>query len=182
MLPITCRPKKRNVKAVFAEFNLPVTNSLELNIAVRHDQYDGFGGTTNPKYSFKWHPIDWLVFRGAYSTGFKVPDFAKLFRGITETQYTGLDLADPAKCPNGRYNPDVANCNVQIRPDIVTGGNPNLQPEEAKAARAGRCHRTDGQLQCQRGLVANRALQHHPQRIQSIHDDRQPHVCVQLHS
>ncbi len=125
-------PKKRNVKAVFAEFNLPVTNSLELNIAVRHDQYDGFGGTTNPKYSFKWHPIDWLVFRGAYSTGFKVPDFAKLFRGITETQYTGLDLADPAKCPNGRYNPDVANCNVQIRPDIVTGGNPNLKPEEAK--------------------------------------------------
>ena len=125
-------PKSRNVKAVFAELNLPVVDSLEVNLAVRHDRYDGFGGTTNPKYSFKWQPIDWLAFRGAYSTGFKVPDFAKLFRGITETQYTGLDLADPAVCPNGRYNPDVANCNVQIRPDIVTGGNPNLMPEEAK--------------------------------------------------
>lgn len=125
-------PKKRNVKAAFAELNLPVVDSLEVNLAVRHDRYDGFGGTTNPKYSFKWQPMDWLVFRGAYSTGFKVPDFAKLFRGITETQYTGLDLADPSICPNGRYNPDVANCNVQIRPDIVTGGNPNLKPEEAK--------------------------------------------------
>ena len=125
-------PKKRNVKAAFAELNLPVVDSLEVNLAVRHDRYDGFGGTTNPKYSFKWQPMDWLVFRGAYSTGFKVPDFAKLFRGITETQYTGLDLADPSICPNGRYNPDVANCNVQIRPNIVTGGNPNLEPEEAK--------------------------------------------------
>ncbi|MGX9718745.1 TonB-dependent receptor domain-containing protein [Stenotrophomonas acidaminiphila] len=125
-------PKQRNVKAVFAEFNLPVVDSLEVNLAVRHDRYDGFGGTTNPKYSFKWQPIDWLVFRGSYSTGFKVPDFAKLFRGITESQYTGLDLADPATCPRGQYNPDVANCSEQIRPDIITGGNPNLKPEEAE--------------------------------------------------
>lgn len=124
-------PKQRDVKAAFAEFNVPVFDSLELNLAVRRDQYDGFGSTVNPKYSFKYKPMDWVAFRGSYSTGFKVPDFAKLFRGITESQYTGLDLADPATCPNGRYNPDVANCNVQIRPDIVTGGNPALMPEEA---------------------------------------------------
>ncbi len=124
-------PKQRNVKAAFAEFNLPVFDSLELNLAARHDRYDGFGSSTNPKYSFKWQPVDWLAFRGSYSTGFKVPDFAKLFRGVTETQYTGLDLADPSICPNGQFNPDVANCNVQIRPDIITGGNPNLKPEEA---------------------------------------------------
>jgi iron complex outermembrane receptor protein len=124
--------KSRDVKAVFAEVNVPVVDSLVLNLAVRRDQYDGFGASTNPKYSFKWQPVDWLAFRGSYSTGFKVPDFAKLFRGVTETQYTGLDLADPAICPKGQYNPDVANCNVQIRPDIVTGGNPDLQPEEAK--------------------------------------------------
>ncbi|MEG3048933.1 MAG: TonB-dependent receptor, partial [Thermomonas sp.] len=124
-------PKRRDIKAVFAEFNVPVLDSLELNLAVRHDRYDGFGGTTNPKYSFKWQPFESLVFRGSYSTGFKVPDFAKLFRGLTETQYTGLDLADPSVCPNGRYNPDVANCNVQIRPDILSGGNPALMPEEA---------------------------------------------------
>ncbi len=126
-------PKKtRNVKAIFAEFNVPVFDSLSLDLAVRHDRYDGFGGTTNPKYSFKWQPVDWLAFRGSYSTGFKVPDFAKLFRGITESQYTGLDLADPAICPKGQFNPNVANCSVQIRPDIISGGNPKLEPEKAK--------------------------------------------------
>lgn len=124
--------QRRDVKAVFAEVYLPILDSLELTLAGRHDRYDGFGSTTNPKYSFKYQPVDWLAFRGAYSTGFKVPDFAKLFRGITESPYTGLDLADPASCPGGVYNPDVAGCDVQIRPDIVTGGNPNLQPEEAE--------------------------------------------------
>ncbi|WP_337926360.1 TonB-dependent receptor domain-containing protein [Luteimonas saliphila] len=122
----------RNVKAVFAEVYLPVLDSLEFTLAGRYDRYDGFGSTTNPKYSFKYQPVEWLAIRGAYSTGFKVPDFAKLFRGITQTLYTGLDLADPATCPGGVYNPNVAGCNVQIRPDIITGGNPNLQPEEAE--------------------------------------------------
>ena len=123
--------KTRNVKAAFAEFNVPVFDSLELNLAVRHDRYDGFGSSTNPKYSFMYRPASWLAFRGSYSTGFKVPDFAKLYRGVTESQYTGLDLADPAICPNGQFNPDVPNCSVQIRPDIITGGNQNLKPEEA---------------------------------------------------
>ena len=46
-------PKTRDVKAFFAEFNIPVFDSLELNLAGRRDQYNGFGASTNPKYSFK---------------------------------------------------------------------------------------------------------------------------------
>jgi len=122
------------VKALFAEFNVPVLDSLDVTIAGRYDNYGDFGTSTNPKYSFKWQPVDWLVFRGAYSTGFKIPDFARLLRGTSEVQYTGLDLADPAICPGGRYNPNssVAGCTVQVRPNILAGGNPNLIPEEAK--------------------------------------------------
>ncbi|MGN7724528.1 TonB-dependent receptor domain-containing protein [Luteimonas sp. 22616] len=122
----------RDVKAAFAEIYLPVFDSLEVTLAGRHDRYDGFGGTTNPKYSFKYQPADWLAFRGAYSTGFKVPSFAQLFRDSAETQYTNLDLADPATCPGGIYNPQVAGCDVQIQPDILIGGNPALEPEESK--------------------------------------------------
>ena len=106
----------RDVKAVFAEFNLPVFDSLSLTVAGRYDNYGSFGSSTNPKYSFKWQPIDWLVFRGAYSTGFKIPDFARLLRGTSEIQYTGLDLADPLTCPGGKYNPNstIPGCTVQV--------------------------------------------------------------------
>src|SRR3546814_1588350 len=65
-------------------------------------------------------------------TGFKVPSFAQLFRASAETQYTNLDLADPAICPGGIYNPQVAGCDVQIQPDILIGGNAALEPEESK--------------------------------------------------
>lgn len=129
-------PVHRDIKAVFAEVYLPLFDSLEVTIAGRYDHYSGFGATTNPKYSFKYQPVEWLAFRGAYSTGFKVPDFAKLFRGIAETPYTGLDLADPASCPSGIYDPGVAGCE-QIRPIILSGGKPDLDPEESKQSSFG---------------------------------------------
>jgi iron complex outermembrane receptor protein len=121
----------RDVKAVFAEFYLPVFSQLDVTLAGRYDHYSGFGATTNPKVSFKYQPIDSLAFRGAYSTGFKVPSFNQLFNGITESQYAGLDLADPASCPGGRANETVAGCEV-IRPTELFGGKADLKPEESK--------------------------------------------------
>jgi iron complex outermembrane receptor protein len=121
----------RDIRAVFAEAYFPIVDSFDITLAGRYDRYDGFGSTTNPKASFKWQPVDWLLFRGAYSTGFKVPSFNQLFNGVTEVLYTGLDLADPATCPGGRANPNVPGCEV-IRPNELFGGKTDLEPEESK--------------------------------------------------
>jgi len=121
----------RDIKAVFVEFQLPVFKGFDLNLAGRYDHYSGFGATSNPKVSFKYQPIESLLFRGAYSTGFKVPNFNQLFNGTSEVLYTGLDLADPKTCPGGKSNPNVPGCEV-IRPDELFGGNPALEPEESR--------------------------------------------------
>lgn len=121
----------RNVKAAYAEMYLPVFKTLNLTLAVRRDEYDTFGGTTNPKVSFKWQPIESLAFRGAYSTGFKVPEFTKLFAGVNEVDYFGRDLADPASCPSGVASSTVPGCEL-IQPTIITGGKTDLRPEESK--------------------------------------------------
>ena len=121
----------RDVKAVYAEANLPIVKTLDVTLAVRRDEYDTFGGTTNPKYSFKWQPIEALAFRGAYSTGFKVPEFTKLFAGVNELVYFGRDLADPATCPGGAANSAIPGCEL-IQPVIITGGKTDLEPEESK--------------------------------------------------
>ncbi len=121
---------RRDIKAVYLEFRLPVFSNFDLNLAGRHDRYSGFGGTTNPKVSFKYRPFEWLLFRGAYSTGFKVPSFNQLFNGVSEVQYTGQDLADPSTCPDGVARPNVAGCEV-IRPVEIFGGKTDLTPEES---------------------------------------------------
>lgn len=119
---------KRDIKAVYVEFQLPILKNLDLNLAARYDDYSGFGSTTNPKVSFRYSPFESLLVRGAYSTGFKVPTFTQLYRGISEQQYVGLDLADPATCPGGRADATKPGCEV-IRPDQLFGGKPDLMPE-----------------------------------------------------
>lgn len=121
----------RDIKAVFAEVYLPVTDELEVTLAGRYDKYDGFGSTTNPKLAFSYKPIEQLLIRGAYSTGFKVPSFNQLFNGITESQYTGLDLADPASCPGGVADETVPGCE-RIQPVELFGGKADLDPEESE--------------------------------------------------
>jgi iron complex outermembrane recepter protein len=127
---------KRDVKAVFTELVMPLFKSLEANIAVRHDEYDGFGSTTNPKLTLRYKPLDTFLMRGSYGTGFRVPTFNQLYNGPTSAIYTGADLADPATCPTRVVNPNVAGC-AAIRPEIINGGKTDLGPEEAKMATLG---------------------------------------------
>lgn len=121
---------RRDIAAAYVEFELPIFERFDLNLAGRYDHYSGFGGTTNPKVSFRFRPFDWLLFRGAYSTGFKVPSFNQLYNGVSEVQYTGQDLADPATCPGGIAKPTVPGCEV-IRPVEIFGGKTDLAPEES---------------------------------------------------
>jgi iron complex outermembrane receptor protein len=127
-------PKNRDVKAAYAEILVPLFDGLEITGALRLDDYTGFGSTVNPKVSFKYSPLEQVMLRGSYNTGFRVPSFNQIFNGLTLSPYSGSDLADPVRCPGGV--PTAAfgsgsSCAI-IRPEIGTGGNPNLGPETAK--------------------------------------------------
>ncbi len=126
---------KRDIKAVYTEVALPIFKSLEITGAVRVDEYTGFGKTTNPKVSMRYTPFEALLFRGAYSTGFRVPTFKQMFDPVTISDYVGADFPDPAKCP-ARVVSATPGCE-RINPAIVFGGKASLEPEEAKMKSAG---------------------------------------------
>jgi len=127
---------KRDISAVYGELLLPLHKTFETTLAVRTDDYTGFGRTTNPKISARWRPMEQLMFRGSYSTGFRVPTFNQLYNGASEAIFTGATLVDPQNCPTGRVDVNRPGCE-SIRPIIVNGGKPDLGPEEAKMASLG---------------------------------------------
>jgi iron complex outermembrane receptor protein len=126
---------KRDVKAVFGEVILPVFKSLELNLSARHDEYDGFGSTNNPKVSLRFQPLESLVFRGSYSTGFRVPTFNQLYNGITESPYTGAGVPDPSTCPSNVVS-NAPGC-AAITFNTLFGGREDLGPEKSKMSNIG---------------------------------------------
>jgi iron complex outermembrane recepter protein len=123
---------KRDVKAVYAEVIMPVVKGVEVNLSARHDEYSGFGSTDNPKVSLRLQPLDSLVLRGSYSTGFRVPTFNQLYNGITESPNTGAGQVDPFLCPSRVVNTTPGNpCNA-ITFNTLFGGKSSLRPETAK--------------------------------------------------
>lgn len=72
----------RDVSAVFTEFLLPVTEQIEVNLAVRYDDYSDFGGTTSPKVGVVYRPLDNLSLKASWGQGFKAPGMTDLY-GVT---------------------------------------------------------------------------------------------------
>ena len=122
----------RDVKAAYAELNVPVMRNLELNAAIRTDDYSDFGRTNNPKFSLRWAPTRDVLVRSSYGKGFLAPSLYQLFLPqISGVSQTGL--SDPIRCPV-THNIGT-DCVTQF--GVIFGGNPNLQPEKSEQATFG---------------------------------------------
>jgi iron complex outermembrane receptor protein len=67
----------RNVLSAFGELNMPVWKQLDVDVSGRFDHYTDFGNTFNPKVGVTWKPIDQVMLRGTFSTGFRAPSFSE---------------------------------------------------------------------------------------------------------
>ncbi|MFT5756069.1 MAG: iron complex outermembrane receptor protein [Alteromonadaceae bacterium] len=121
----------RDNTAVFAELAIPVLENLEVQLAVRHEDYSDFGTTTDPKIAFMWTPTDSLSVRGSYGTAFKAPSLHQLGLANTDESPT---LVDTVRCAA------VGNINKACEPQEYTAiltGNKELGPEESKSYNVG---------------------------------------------
>jgi iron complex outermembrane receptor protein len=122
----------RDVTAFYGEINVPLLKTLELNAAIRSDDYSDFGRTNNPKASLRWQPNRDLLLRASYGKGFLAPSLYQLFTpqfsGVSPTGQT-----DIIRCP---VTQDTGfDCNTQFA--IIFGGNPQLQPEKSEQTTLG---------------------------------------------
>jgi len=127
------REGDHNIRAVAAEVILPVLKGLELGASVRYDDYSDFGGTTNPKFTVRYTPVEQLLLRASYNTGFAAPTLTQLF-APNATTFTATRFNDPVLCPNGVPAPGAVpsrDCGIQFQQ--LTGGNTALLPEESDA-------------------------------------------------
>ena len=121
----------RNIWAIFGEINIPILKNLEANVAVRYDDYQNVGNTTNPKVSLRWQPTKEILLRGSAGTGFRAPSLPELYQPAAFGATGGL-YNDPLRCPQTGSPRD---CNAQFTTKL--GGNPLLSPEKSTSYTAG---------------------------------------------
>jgi iron complex outermembrane receptor protein len=132
----------RTVYSVFGEvfipvfgsgFDVPLFRRLDLNLAIRHDDYSDFGTTTNPKFGISWKPIEDLLLRGSYGTSFRAPT-------LSETDFNVVGAASRAFYPNNLNNPNVPVTRPGTSDSLVLASSfrfAPLRPETAKIFSAG---------------------------------------------
>ncbi len=115
----------RDLKSGYIEFQVPILEQLEAQLAVRTERYSDFGSTTNPKIALRYQPNSIFMLRGSYGTGFRAPSLPELHLGksvsypfLSDTERCVITGAD-ADCGQSQYK-------------TVFSGNPDLEPEESK--------------------------------------------------
>lgn len=118
--------ESRDVKAIFAEFDVPLTKELNAQMALRHDAYGGnIGSSTNPKLALRYQPSKDFLFRVSFGTGFRAPTMKDLDPSAVETSTGGLYF-DSIGC--AKYNSQCFSDQIPT----TEAGNPNLKPEKSK--------------------------------------------------
>ena len=111
----------QDVWAAFGELALPLSEDLDMQLAVRYEDYGGsIGSTVDPKLAVSYRATDEFSLRGSISTSFRAPTVFLAQGGATSLQ----QLIDPVQ---------AATAFVAVR----TSGNEDLKPEESTAYNIG---------------------------------------------
>lgn len=120
----------RNVNTLFAEFVLPVTKSVEVQLAGRYDKYSDYGSSVTPKIAASWKAMDNLKLRASYASGFRAPSLTEISKSSVSGFFNGVD--DPRRC----LRPTITvGCGLSI-PGLIVA-NPLVKPEKAQSYTAG---------------------------------------------
>ena len=128
----------RNHWSGSAEFRVPVTHQLELSTAARYDNYH-FAGHDSDQFTYnaglEFRPIDTLLVRGYYGTGFRAPDLHYVFAGSGQVESSGNDYY---LCRTEEPDEDLGDCSFADLDIIaVRSGNRELESETSTSWGAG---------------------------------------------
>lgn len=122
--------ESRNSSAIYADLEGDVVAKLRAGVALRYEDYDDFGSTSDGKLTVRFEPVNGIVLRSAYSTGFHAPSLSQSYFSSTSTTF----LTDSA---TGQLTPfEIATFPVSS-PQARALGAEDLKPEESTQYSAG---------------------------------------------
>ncbi|MBL8265939.1 MAG: TonB-dependent receptor [Steroidobacter sp.] len=145
-------PKSQQVLSAYAEMKIPLiskanrvplVHELDLQLSARTERFDVKTGTTyietpgaavvdesveysstNPTIGLRYKPIEQLMFRASYATGFLPPDYSQFLAPTLG----GTDTRGPSATVNVI---DPLRGNELVATQFISGGNPDIKPQES---------------------------------------------------
>lgn len=127
---------ERDVAALYAELAVPVTRQLDMQFALRRDEYSDFGGSTSPKVGAKLKLGEHIVLRSNWGKGFRAPSLPQISKSDS-TAFTRY--FDWVGCYTHNYAPSCQGINQGTGTSVgnIIRSNANLEPERTESLTMG---------------------------------------------
>ncbi|MDT0596622.1 TonB-dependent receptor domain-containing protein [Glaciecola petra] len=120
----------RDVVSLFGELQIPVTETLNMQVALRYEDFSDVDSTVVGKVAAGWRPIESLLIRGSWSEAYRVPNLITINEQIVARNNTRDDYACQYAAENGGDpDQDILDCRNSIQ--RIAQGSQNLEPEES---------------------------------------------------
>ncbi len=121
----------RTTNSLFAELQMPLHETLDVQLAARYEDFDDVGDTTVGKIAFGWAPVDQFLLRGSVSTAFRAPNLITIneefvARTNTRDDWVCFYAVDQGSLPEDN---DFSDCDYGMQRQAT--GSTNLQSEES---------------------------------------------------
>ena len=83
----------RDVVSVFGEMQIPVTDSINMQAALRHEDFSDYGDSTVGKLAIGWDVASWLDLRASISSAFRAPNIIQVNEKTVVRSGTRYDRA-----------------------------------------------------------------------------------------
>ena len=83
----------RDVLSLFSELQVPLAESVNMQLAVRNEDYSDFGNATVGKIALGWDVAPWLFLRASVSTSFRAPNIIQVNEKTVVRSGTRYDRA-----------------------------------------------------------------------------------------
>lgn len=125
------------VPVISPEMNIPLVQSVEMQLAGRFEDFSDAGSVAKPKVAVAWDVVDGLRFRGSWAQGFKAPNLEQVNATLVTRSNTRTDfIRCEADLRAGRITSFSA-CSRSGATTAQRAGNQDLQPEESETWGAG---------------------------------------------
>lgn len=121
----------RQVTSVFAELQIPVIENLDVQLAVRYEDFSDIGDTTVGKVAFGYRPFEPVLLRGSWSQAFRAPNLVT----INESQVARSNTRNDFGCLVIDPDEDALDCSYGIQ--RTAQGSSTLEPETSENTSVG---------------------------------------------
>jgi len=87
LAPANEQDRDRDAVSIYAEMSGNVMEELQLDVALRTENYSDFGSTTNGKVAMRYELADGVAARGSFSTGFRAPALQEAYFSSIATNF-----------------------------------------------------------------------------------------------